>query len=130
MNFYRFIISRLNGEDIEKDFNYYLRLVRKGIAGFIIFGGRLETVREGIKELQKEAKRPLIIASDLEQGLGQQLEGGTLFPPAMAIASAITPSHPPFGEGITPPHPPLVKGLPPLIPPLVRGGLRGGGVQS
>jgi beta-glucosidase-like glycosyl hydrolase len=89
MNFYKFIITRLNGKDIEKDFDYYLNLVKKGIAGFIIFGGELNTVRRGISELQKEADNRLIIASDLERGLGQQLEGGTIFPPAMAIAKAI-----------------------------------------
>jgi beta-glucosidase-like glycosyl hydrolase len=89
MNFYRFIIPRLNGDEIGKNFDYYLNLVEKGIAGFIIFGGRLETVRHGIRELQRAAERPLIITSDLERGLGQQLKGGTLFPPAMAIASAI-----------------------------------------
>lgn len=89
MNFYKFIIARLNGRDIEKEFNYYLRLVKKGVAGFIVFGGKLNTVRRGISELQKEADARLIIASDLEQGLGQQIEGGTIFPPAMAIASAI-----------------------------------------
>ena len=89
MNFYQFIISRLNGKDIEKDFDYYLGLVKKGIAGFIIFGGKLGIVRQGISELQKEAERPLIIASDLERGLGQQIEGGTIFPPAMAIAAAV-----------------------------------------
>ncbi|KAF0145172.1 MAG: beta-N-acetylhexosaminidase [Nitrospirae bacterium] len=88
MNFYQFIIPRLNGKDIEKDFDYYLGLVKKGVAGFIIFGGKLGIVRQGISELQKEAERPLIIASDLERGLGQQLEGGTIFPPAMAIAAA------------------------------------------
>ncbi|MDO9289422.1 MAG: glycoside hydrolase family 3 N-terminal domain-containing protein [Thermodesulfovibrionales bacterium] len=89
MNFYQFIIPRLNGKDIEKDFDYYLGLVKKGIAGFIIFGGKLEIVRQGISELQEEAERPLIIASDLERGLGQQLEGGTIFPPAMAVAEAV-----------------------------------------
>lgn len=104
MNFYQFIIARLNGKDIEKGFDYYLGLVKKGIAGFIIFGGELNTLRQGIKELQKEADGSLIIASDLERGLGQQLEGGTIFPPAMAVASAITPLSPPLirgeGEGV------------------------------
>ncbi|MCG2709780.1 MAG: hypothetical protein L6246_05640 [Thermodesulfovibrionales bacterium] len=113
MNFYKFIIARLNGRDIEKEFNYYLRLVKKGIAGFIVFGGELNTVRQGINELQKEADERLIIASDLEQGLGQQLvgdssvstrsetlrEGGTIFPPAMAIAKAITPHLPHLVKG-------------------------------
>jgi beta-glucosidase-like glycosyl hydrolase len=89
MNFHKFIIARLNGRDIEKEFDYYFGLAKKGIAGFIIFGGELNAVREGIIKLQREAKGHLIIASDLERGLGQQLEGGTTFPPAMAIASAI-----------------------------------------
>ena len=89
MNFYQFIIARLNGRDIEKEFDYYLGLVKKGIAGFIVFGGELNTVRQGISELQKAADGCLIIASDLEQGLGQQLVGGTIFPPAMAVAKAI-----------------------------------------
>ena len=94
MNYYQFIIPRLNGRDIEKDFDYYLRLVKKGIAGFIIFGGKLGIVRQGISELQKESNTPLIIASDLERGLGQQLEGGTIFPPAMAIAAAFRSCQP------------------------------------
>lgn len=88
-NYYHFIIPRLDGREIEKDFRYYLSLVKKGVAGFIVFGGELEQIREDIKRLQDEAELPLIIASDLEQGLGQQINGGTIFPPAMAMASAI-----------------------------------------
>ncbi|MBM4135550.1 MAG: glycoside hydrolase family 3 protein [Nitrospira sp.] len=110
MNFYQFLIPRLNGNEIEKKFDYYLRLVKKGIAGFIIFGGNLETVRKGISELQKETAEPLIISSDLEQGLGQQIKEGTLFPPAMAVASAVKP--------------------PSLALPLKGGGVGGGGVQN
>jgi beta-glucosidase-like glycosyl hydrolase len=83
------LIPRLNGAEIEERFDSYLSLVKEGIGGFILFGGDLETVREGIKELQNSSRHPLIIASDLEQGLGQQVKGGTLFPPAMAIAAAV-----------------------------------------
>ncbi|TAN38774.1 MAG: hypothetical protein EPN25_13105 [Nitrospirae bacterium] len=90
-NYYQFIIPRLNGEDIKRDLRKHLSLVRKGIAGFIIFGGRLREVRRLLKHLQEEARLPLIIASDLERGLGQQLRGGTLFPPAMALARAVRP---------------------------------------
>ncbi len=89
MNPYSRLIPRLNGAEIERRFDYYLGLVKKGVAGFIIFGGELETVREGIKQLQNASTNPLIISSDLEQGLGQQIKGGTIFPPAMAIASAL-----------------------------------------
>lgn len=81
-------MPRLNGRDIERDMPRLLGLVQKGIAGFIIFGGELEEVRSGISRLQAESTLPLIIGSDLEQGLGQQLSGGTLFPPAMAVARA------------------------------------------
>lgn len=88
MNPYCRIIPRLNGLEIEDRFDYYLSLVKKGVAGFIVFGGELETVRGGLKKLHLVSDKPLIIASDLEQGLGQQINGGTIFPPAMAIASA------------------------------------------
>ena len=87
-NYYGFIIPRLDGSDIKKNFSKYLSLVRKGVAGFIVFGGKLEQVRSCIQALQDEAELPLIIASDLERGLGQQLEGGTNLPPAMALANA------------------------------------------
>lgn len=89
-NYYQFIVPRLNGEEIRSRFDYYHDLVKKGIAGFIVFGGELGPVREALRKLQAEAGLPLIISSDLEQGLGQQIRGGTLFPPAMAVASALT----------------------------------------
>jgi len=89
MNPYEFMLPRLNGEDLEANIGPYIKLVRKGIAGFILFGGRLESVRDGLRELQKKASLPLIIASDLERGLGQQVEGGTVFPWAMAFGSAL-----------------------------------------
>ncbi len=87
-NYYQFLVPRLNGLEIERRFSHYHSLVRKGVAGFILFGGELETVQHHISRLQDAAKEPLIIASDLERGLGQQVEGGTLFPPAMGIAAA------------------------------------------
>jgi beta-glucosidase-like glycosyl hydrolase len=88
-SYYEFIVARLNGEEIKTNYRYYRSLVKRGIAGFIIFGGELKTVRDGIKKLQSHAALPLIISSDLEQGLGQQIAGGTLFPPAMAVAAAM-----------------------------------------
>ncbi|MEK6672259.1 MAG: glycoside hydrolase family 3 N-terminal domain-containing protein [Nitrospirota bacterium] len=83
------MIPRLNGDELSSRFDYYAALTRKGVAGFIIFGGEIDVVRDGLRELQRISERPLIIASDLEQGLGQHVRGGTLFPPAMAIASAV-----------------------------------------
>ena len=88
-NYYQFIIPRLNGAEIRKKFASYRTLVKKGVAGFIVFGGELKTLRKYLTELQRESELPLIISSDLERGLGQQVRGGTLFPPAMALASAV-----------------------------------------
>lgn len=82
------MIARLNGEEIDSGFERYHSLVKSGVAGFILFGGELEQVRRGIEKLQGEAELTLVIASDLERGLGQQLRGGTLFPPAMALGRA------------------------------------------
>ncbi len=93
-NYYHFIVPRLDGEKIRSDFGRYLSLVKKGVAGFIVFGGELGEVRRCIKGLQEEAPLPLIIASDLERGLGQQLRGGTLFPPAMALANVCGAARP------------------------------------
>ncbi|MEK6527805.1 MAG: glycoside hydrolase family 3 N-terminal domain-containing protein [Nitrospirota bacterium] len=87
------IIARLDGKDINKKFKYYESLVKKGIGGFIIFGGKLKEVSKAIKKLQDSAETPLFIAADLEQGLGQHIEGGTLFPPPMAVAQAINPKN-------------------------------------
>jgi beta-N-acetylhexosaminidase len=87
-NYYRIMVARMDGAAVAKDLKRCLSLTRKGIAGFIIFGGRLDMVRAAVKRLQEAARETLIIASDLERGLGQQLEGGSSLPPAMALARA------------------------------------------
>ncbi len=67
-------------------------LVRMGLGGFILFRGDLESTPARLRELQKLAETPLLITSDVERGLGQQLEGGTRFPSQRAVASAIRTS--------------------------------------
>jgi len=89
MNYYQCMVTRLDGEKIRSRYSHFRSLVRKGVAGFIIFGGKIGTVRTYLQKLQDEAEAPLIIASDLERGLGQQLKGGTHFPPAMALAATL-----------------------------------------
>jgi beta-glucosidase-like glycosyl hydrolase len=64
-------------------------LVREGIGGFILFGGDIESTPRYLGGLQKLAAIPLLIAADIERGLGQQLDGGTRFPSQRAVASAI-----------------------------------------
>lgn len=62
--------------------------VREGIGGFILFGGDIDGTPRYLAELQSRAEFPLLISSDVERGLGQQLEGGTRFPSQRAVASA------------------------------------------
>jgi beta-glucosidase-like glycosyl hydrolase len=58
-----------------------------GAGGFILFGGSVETVRRLTADLFRRAGRPLLIASDLERGAGQQVAGLTEFPPPLALAA-------------------------------------------
>ena len=58
-----------------------------GVGGFIVFGGTVEAVRRLTADLLRRAGRPLLIASDLERGAGQQVEGLTEFPPPAALAA-------------------------------------------
>ncbi len=58
-----------------------------GVGGFILFGGTAESVRKLTADLLRRAGRPLLIASDLERGAGQQVSGLTEFPPPAALAA-------------------------------------------
>jgi len=64
-------------------------LIQEGIGGFILFGGTVEHSPRQLQELQTLAAIPLLITSDVERGLGQQLAGGTRFPSQRAVASAV-----------------------------------------
>jgi beta-glucosidase-like glycosyl hydrolase len=88
---YQLIISRLEGERLcSRTYQKGIfELVRKGIGGFIIFGGRRDELKGFIAKIQSLSEIPLFMASDIEQGVGQQVAGATGFPPQMAIAAAI-----------------------------------------
>jgi len=88
---YQLIINRLDGENLsDPSYRDYVNdLVRKGIGGFIIFGGNKDEVKEFVHSLQSISDIPLFIASDIERGAGQQFNGATYFPSMMAIAAAI-----------------------------------------
>ena len=64
------------------------KLIDAGVGGFILFGGEFWEVRQALARLQAKAKIPLLIASDMERGAGQQLKGATSFPCQMAVAAA------------------------------------------
>ena len=88
---YQLIISRLDGKNIHSQ-SYRVRilhLIKKGICGFIIFGGKRDEIKDFIKHIQSHAEIPLFIASDVECGIGQQIQDTTVFPCQMAIKAAI-----------------------------------------
>lgn len=95
-NLYQLIIDRLDGNIIE-DETYrkkIIKLAEKGIGGFILFGGSKEKIKRFISSIQSRAPMPLFIASDIEQGVGQQVKSCTVFPCQMAVTSAIDRSEP------------------------------------
>lgn len=57
-----------------------------GVGGFIVFGGEREAVRSLGSELTAAAPHPLLVASDIERGAGQQVRGLTSLPPLLALA--------------------------------------------
>ncbi len=86
------VMPRLDGARLEdaRYLDQIKTLIQDGIGGFILFGGTVERTPRHLRELQGLAGIPLLIASDVERGLGQQLAGGTRFPNQRAVASAIS----------------------------------------
>ncbi len=66
--------------DLERE----LRLAERGVGGFCIFGGDAR-LKEALDRLQAAAPHPLLFASDMEEGAGQQIEGLERHPPAVAL---------------------------------------------
>ncbi len=62
-----------------------------GVGGYTIFGGNVDSVAEMNRELAEACEHPLLVSSDLERGLGQQLEGGTVLPSQMAVGATGVP---------------------------------------
>lgn len=58
-----------------------------GVGGVILLGGSAAEVALRTQQLQDWAQVPLLIAADVEEGVGQRFAGATWFPPPMAIAS-------------------------------------------
>ncbi len=58
-----------------------------GVGGVIFVGGSAVDLATRIQQLQSWAKIPLLLAADIEEGVGQRFAGATWFPPPMAIAA-------------------------------------------
>jgi beta-N-acetylhexosaminidase len=59
--------------------------------GYIVFRGDSTDTPDMIAEIQSLSDIPLLISSDLERGVGQQLKGFTDFPHSMALGAAMDP---------------------------------------
>lgn len=85
------VMPRIDGPKLE-DPGYrdeIAKLAEEGIGGFILFGGDIEATPHRLADLQARARYGLLISSDVERGLGQQLAGGTRFPSQRAVAAAV-----------------------------------------
>lgn len=58
-----------------------------GMGGVILLGGSAGEIALRSQQLQNWAKIPLLIAADIEEGVGQRFAGATWFPPPMAIGA-------------------------------------------
>jgi len=58
-----------------------------GIGGVILLGGSAAELALRTQQLQEWAKIPLLLAADVEEGVGQRFPGATWFPPPMALAA-------------------------------------------
>ncbi|MBD0334033.1 MAG: beta-glucosidase [Cyanobacteria bacterium Co-bin13] len=56
-----------------------------GVGGVILLGGSAAEVGVRSQTLQSLAAIPLLIAADIEEGVGQRFSGATWFPPPMAL---------------------------------------------
>jgi len=70
---------------VEEDEERIAKLLEQcPIGGLLLFNGGPAT-KAALDRLQDITKTPLLVASDIERGVGQQVKGYTLFPHAMAF---------------------------------------------
>lgn len=65
-----------------------------GVGGIILVGGSAGDLMLRSHQLQSWAQYPLLIAADIEEGVGQRFAGATWFPPPMAIAKIAATDRP------------------------------------
>jgi len=86
------IACRYTGDFFNEESPYLANLkdlvVNCKIGGVIIFLGEAYETAHLNNALQKMAKIPLLISSDLERGTGNQITGATLFPTLMGVGAA------------------------------------------
>ncbi len=60
-----------------------------GVGGVILLGGSAAEIALKTQQMQSWAKVPLLIAADIEEGVGQRFSGATWFPPPMALQEVV-----------------------------------------
>ncbi|MGQ0612528.1 MAG: glycoside hydrolase family 3 N-terminal domain-containing protein [Planctomycetaceae bacterium] len=80
----RLLLPSLRFAEAGRDLSPFLRLAERGVGGFVLFGGG-PGLGAMVEQLRAAAPHPLLFASDLEDGAGQQIEGETRHPPAAAL---------------------------------------------
>jgi beta-glucosidase-like glycosyl hydrolase len=70
------------------DYDRVTEAVKAGVGGVCLFGGSIFDVASFVNGLQNRAKFPLLVASDYENGAGQQVAGATVLPSNMAVGAA------------------------------------------
>ena len=61
------------------------------VGGLMLFNGKWPDVRDTFARLQSQAKFPLLVASDIERGAGQQVAGLSLYPHQRAFVDLSSP---------------------------------------
>lgn len=61
--------------------------VEQGVGGVIFLGGSAAELALKCQRLQEEAKVPLLMAADIEEGVGQRFSGATWAPPPMSLGA-------------------------------------------
>jgi len=86
------IACRYSGRFVNRESEYLGELTSLAqehkVGGFVLYEGNVFEAAQLNNTLQQSAKTPLLIATDLERGLGNQIDGAVLFPPAMSLGAA------------------------------------------
>ena len=65
-----------------------------GVGGVILLGGSAAELGLRTQALQEQSALPLLLAADIEEGVGQRFSGATQFPPPMALAAIAEQDYP------------------------------------
>ncbi len=70
--------------------DHFRRLAEEGVAGFLVFGGDRDLLPPFLRALREAAGRQLVIMTDAERGVGQQVEGCLDLPPLMTVGATLS----------------------------------------